>query len=155
MIDRTKSAEMKWWNAECVEKQRICGFGARGIDACIWKVRSFAFCVACTCASLHTFSGVCGFRVRGIDACVWKVRSSAFFEWWRGHVVPARVKILHNYSGVGKADVIAIVLFNRGKPVSLYLLLRRPAKTLFLQDHCVCATTLFQQHLQPTTTTNW
>ena len=51
---------------------------------------------------------------------------------------PARVQVLHNYSGVGNVDVIIIVLFKRGKPVSLYLLLRRPAKTsVLLQDDIV------------------
>ena len=98
------------------------------------KVLRFTSRVACTCASLYKYSGVCGSDVRGIDAYVWKTRSSAFCERGRGHVEPARVQVLHNYSGVGNVDVIIIVLFKRGKPVSLYLL-RRPAKTsALLQD---------------------
>jgi len=43
----------------------------------------------------------------------------------------ARVQACKIYSGVGNADEITFVSFNRGKMVSLYLLLRRPAKILY------------------------
>ena len=63
--------------------------------------------------------------------CLKKCGDLRFSEWGKGHVETCTCASLHKYSGVGNADKITFVLFNRGKLVSLYLLLRSPAKTLY------------------------